>query len=177
MVLSLLIHANISRQLEYVQLFNQDVSPAIEMKMRQTPLTNDGCEVELATCGESIKKVGSTVSLKTLSDRHMIVQNKLFTDKKWKCLKISERKKYMKWARNSKEANLVRKKGKEYLEKVKAAQNLQLEVRAEKKKKKIQRSLKLLEKLKKKGGPVTSDDIQRINDMGTKDLLDQIAYL
>ena len=57
--------------------------------------------MELATRGETIKKVGSTVSLKTISDRDMIVQNKLFSDEKWKSLTITEKRTYLRWARNS----------------------------------------------------------------------------
>ena len=65
------------------------LNPSTEVKLLQAPMTNDGCESELATCGERIKKVGSTVSLKTLSDRHMVVRNKLFVSDKWKTLTLS----------------------------------------------------------------------------------------
>ena len=173
-----MIHDNIRRQLDYMSFFSENIElPNQETRLLQAPMTNDGCESELAPCGETIKKVGSTVSLKSISDRHVIVRNKLFENDKWKSLTLSEKRDYMRWSRNSKEAKLVKEKGKEYLEKVKAAVNLQLDMKAEKKKKKIKRSLELLEKLKKTGGPVTADDIDRMKSMSTKDLLDQIAYL
>ena len=60
---------------------------------------------------------------------------------------------------------------------VKSAQDIQLKVRAEKKEKKVQQSLKLLEVLKNDGGPLTANDIQRLDDMDTRNLLNQIAYL
>ena len=173
-----MIHDNIQRQLGYMSFFDEGLDLKMnETKLLQAPMTNDGCESELATCGGSIKKVGSTVSLATLSDRHVVVRNKLFENNKWKSLTISEKRDYMRWSRISKEAKLVKAKGKEYLQKVKAAVNRQLDVKAQKKKKKIRRCLDLLEKLKKNGGPVTADDIGRLQLMSTVDLLDQVAYL
>ena len=57
-----------------MSFFDEDLSiVSIETKLLQAPMTNDGCESKLATCGERIKKVGSTVSLPTLSDRHIVV--------------------------------------------------------------------------------------------------------
>lgn len=50
-----MIHDNVQRQLDYMGYFNEDVGVAInETKLLQAPMTNDGCESELATCGESI---------------------------------------------------------------------------------------------------------------------------
>ena len=141
-----MIHDNI--QLGYMSFFDEGLDLTMnETKLLQAPMTNDGCESELATCGESIKKVGSTVSLATLSDRHVVVRNKLFENNKWKSLTISKTRDYMRWSRSSKEAKLVKAKGKDYLKKVKAAVNMQLDVKAQKKKKKIRRCLDLLEKV------------------------------
>ena len=114
------IHGNIKRQLEHVHFLKDMESHSIEVKLIQAPMTNDGCKGELATCGESIKKVGSTVSLNTLSDRDSVVRNKLFVSDKWKTLTLQEKRRFLTWARNSKEAKLVREKGREYLEKLKA---------------------------------------------------------
>ena len=58
--------------------------------------------------------------------------------------------KYMKWSRSSKEAKLVKAKGKEYLKKVKAAVNLQLYAKTEKTKKKSKKALDLLQKAEEK---------------------------
>ena len=63
--------------------------------MCQTPLTNDSSEIELATCGETIKKDGSTVSFKTISNHHKIVRNELFSEEKWKSLTITKKKTYL----------------------------------------------------------------------------------
>ena len=66
-----MIHDNIQRQLGYMSFFDEGLDLTMnETKLLQAPMTNDGCESELATCGESIQKVGSTVSLAPLSDRH-----------------------------------------------------------------------------------------------------------
>ena len=172
------IHINVRNQLDYMSLFSENTEiPRREARLLRAPMTNDGCESELATCGETIKKVGSTVSLNSISNRHIVTRNKLFESKKWKDLTLSERRKYMNWSRNSKEAKLVKEKGKEYLKKVKAAVNMQLDAKAVKKERKNARSLELLEKLKKKNGPVTVNDTDRLDVMCTKDLLLQIAYL
>ena len=68
-------------------------------------------------------------------------------------------------------------KEKEYIKKVKAAVNLQLDLKAQKKQKKIKKSLDLLDKLKRTDGQVTESDISRLDSMSTKELLEQIAYL
>ena len=172
------VRTNLQRQLDYMSFFSESIEiPRKETRLLQAPMTNSGCESELATCGERIKKVGSTVSLESVSDRHIISRNKFFEHQKWKSSTLSEKRKYMHWARNSPEAKLVREKGKEYLKKVKAAVEHQLDVKAQKKKNKVKKSLELLEGLKKTGGPVSESDIHRVNAMSTEDLLSQIAFL
>ena len=91
---AVIIHESHLRQLAYMSFFNEVPNLVVtETKLLQAPMTNDGCESKLATCGETIKKVGSTVSLPTLSDRHIVVWNKLFEHEKWKSLTICEKTK------------------------------------------------------------------------------------
>ena len=42
----------------------------------------------------------------------MIVQNKLFSDEKWKSLTITEKRTHLRWARSSREAMFGERKGK-----------------------------------------------------------------
>ena len=83
------IHINVRNQLDYMSLFSENSEiPRREARLLRAPMTNDGCESELATCGETIKKVSSTVSLNSISNRHIITRNKLFESKKWKDLTV-----------------------------------------------------------------------------------------
>ena len=86
-----------------------------EALLKKAPKTNDGCELELATCGKTIKSVGSTVSLKSISDRHIMSRNKPFEYEKLKSLTLVEKRSYLNWSRNSKEAKRQKEKVKKYI--------------------------------------------------------------
>ena len=59
-----------------------------------------------------------------MSDRPMVKGNKYFETEQWKLLSSELKRKEWKTARSSKEAKIVRDMKKEFMEKVKAAENL-----------------------------------------------------
>ena len=66
------------------------------------------------------------------------------------------------WSRSSAQAKRVKAIGKDYMEKVKAAEKI---------------SLKILETVKIHGGPVTENDLEKLDSLSDKQLLAEIAYL
>ena len=124
-----------------------------------------------------IRRVGGTVSIQTLSNRHLVSNNKFFSSEKWKSLSPAEQRQKFHWSRSSEQAKKVKKMGKEYLEKVKAAEKFALKVKAEAKQKKLRRSLKLLETVKTHGGPITEQDLDKLDSLTEKQLIAEIGYL
>ena len=173
------IKQSMERQLSYVQFYNDDndMTQEDKDKLELCPLTNSNCEGEFAQLDNEIERVGGTVSIQTLSNRHLVASNKLFISEKWRSLTPAEQRLKFHWSRSSHQAKKVRTIGKEYMEKVKAAEKVSLKVKAEAKQKKLKRSLKLLETVKVHGGPVTEDDLGKLTSLTDKQLLAEIAYL
>ena len=173
------IKQSVQRQLDYVQFYksSDEMSEEAKQKLELCPLTNSNCEGEFAHLDNDIKRVGGTVSIQTLSNRHLVDSNKLFSSDKWKILTPAEQRLNFHWSRSSKQAKKVREIGKEYLEKVQVAERLSLKAKAEAKQKKLRRSMKLLDVVKSHGGPVSEEDLDKIDTMTDKQLLAEIAYL
>ena len=173
------IKQSMERQLNYVQFYksSEEMTEEAKQKLELCPLTNSNCEGEFAQLDNDIKRVGGTVSMQTLSNRHMVDSNKLFSSDKWKELTPAEQRLKFHWSRSSKQAKRVKEIGKEYLEKVKVAERLSLRAKAEAKQKKLRRSLKFLEMVKMHGGPVTEADLDKLDALADKQLLAEIAYL
>ena len=173
------VKQSMERQLDYVQFYksSENMSEENKQKLELCPLTNSNCEGEFAQLDNDIKRVGGTVSMQTLSNRHLVDSNKLFSSDKWKTMTPAEQRLKFHWSRSSKPAKKVREIGKNYLEKVKIAETLSLKAKSEAKKKKLRRSLKLLEVVKLHGGPVTEEDLDKINLLTDKQLLAEIGYL
>ena len=173
------IKQSVERQLNYVQFYQEDndMTEEDKQKLELCPLTNSNCEGEFAQLDNDIKRVGGTVTIQTLSNRHLVASNKLFSSDKWKKMTPAEQRLKFHWSRSSQQAKKVKMMGKEYLEKVKAAEKLSLKVKAEAKQKKLRRSLKLLETVKVHGGPVTEEDLEQLDSLTDKQLIAEIAYL
>ena len=162
------VKQSMDRQLSYVQFYkSDDMSQEQQRKLELCPLTNSNCEGEFAQLDNAIRRVGGTVSIQTLSNRHLVASNKLFSSDKWRTMTPAQQRLKFHWSRSSAQAKKVKAIGKEYMDKVKAADKISLKLRAEAKQKKLKRSLKLLETVKAHGGPVTEFDL----------ILSEIAYL
>ena len=77
------IKQSIERQLNYVQFYkSDDMTEEAKKKLELCPLTNSNCEGEFAQLDNDIRRVGGTVFIQTLSNRHLVDSNKLFTSEK-----------------------------------------------------------------------------------------------
>ena len=170
------------RQLEYVDFYtegegDEDLSASTEDKLKFAPLTNSGCESQFADLDNSIKKFGGTANVGTLSDKHIIRKNKFFVCEEWKTMDLQERKSKFAWARGSPQAKKVLNMQKEWIEKVSDAKCLALAGKETKKKKKNERSLKLLEKCKQHSGPVTQSTAEMLDDLSDGQLVTEVRYM
>ena len=82
-----------------------------------------------------------------------------------------------KWARNFRQAKKVREIGRTYVDRVRAAKDLSLAEKENKKKTKIAKSLKLLTKCKEWGGPVTEESLEQLTKLDQIQLLTEVRYL
>ena len=172
------IKQSVEKQLSYVQFYKSDDQTDEEKKkIELCPLTNSNCEGEFAELDNDIRRVGGTVSIQTLSNRHLVDKNKYFSSEKWKSLSQAEQRQKFHWSRSSDQAEKATKIGQEYMEKVKAAEKLALRAKAAAKQKKLRRSLKLLESVKLHGGPITEQEIVKLDSLTDKQLLSEIGYL
>ena len=80
----------------------------------------------------------------------------------------AEQRQKFHWSRSSDQAKKAKKIGQEYMEKVKAAEKLALRAIAAAKQKKLRRSLKLLESVKLHGGPITEQEIVKLDTLTDK---------
>ena len=76
------IREALQNQLNYMTWFT--IPEEIKMKMQSARLTNSGCESEFAHLDNDCKVTSGNTSLTTLSNRHIIKRNKLFSHNKWK---------------------------------------------------------------------------------------------
>ena len=175
------------RQLEYVDYYTQDedeeivddtgVSTSATDKLKFAPLTNSGCESQFADLDNSVKKFGGTAKVGSLSNKHVVRKNKLFETEEWKKMNLQEKKSKFAWARGSPQAKRVAQMQNEWIEKVSDAKCLALIGKESKKKKKNQRSLKLLEKCKEHNGPVTQGTTSMLDRLTDAQLVTEVRYL
>ena len=99
----------IERQLAVMSFFQQgDTDPEVAAKRNQTVLTNLGAESEFATADNTLRRLGGSTSLKTVSDKHVVCSNKLYAKERWIQLTEKEKRRKWKWADASPEAKTVR---------------------------------------------------------------------
>lgn len=176
------IRVGIERQLSTRAYYrNEDITPETVRKMNHANvLTNCGCEGHFSDASNMIAgTAGGSSNLQTFSHRHVIAKNKLFETDVWKQMADKEQKAKFKWARHSNPAKQVRQMAKDWLQLTKDAERETISKRAEKKQKKNARSLKLLEKCKTHGGPLTGSDkdLGILETLNEQQLLDEVCYI
>ena len=95
----------------------------------------------------------------------------------FKTLLTTEKVAEWKWARNSEHAKVYKKLASEFLDGVKAAQSLAFHHKKILKEKKAQRTLKLLDKCKVHGGPLTKTSLHLLDSLSLDQLLLEVCYL
>lgn len=150
-------------------------------KMRQANvLTNSGCESHFADLDNMIKSsAGGNSNLETFSQRHVIAKNKYLVSENWMKMSEKEKRSKFRWARSSPQAKLVNEMAKDWLKKVEDSGKDAIQKKSLKKKKKNERSLKLLDQCKVHGGPLSSneEDMKLLDTLMEKQLLLEVSYI
>ena len=172
------IHAGLQHQLAYMKFFSEDsVSEETEKKQNDAPLTNSGCESNFSQLDLECRRGSGQTKLETMSDRHMVKGNRYFDTDQWKQMPAELKQKQWKSSRSSKEAKIVKYMKKEFLEKVKDAESIANKERIRKKQKKNEKCLLLLEQVKLHGGPISMNDLNKLDQLSEKELLSEVRYL
>ena len=146
-------------------------------KMKHAPLTNLGCESEFSKLDHRIKASGGSTSIQTLSRKNMVVSSGILVNSEFECKTTDEWKLKWSWARDSKEVKEVKSLEEDFLAEVRVANKLAIHKKEELKKKKSSKTLAVLERCKKHGGPMTPASLNLLPKLDGKQLLDEISYL
>ena len=155
--------------------FRGEVDSQIKLKMKHAPLTNLGCESRMAQFDNRVKFSGGSAPIETLSDKQIVATNKYLLQSQLDDTQVC--KEEFKWANNSKEAKDVNQLQKEYLEQVKATHNHVLKAKENAKQKKVQRACKLLSQCRQHGGPISLDNIDRLESLDDRQTILEATYL
>ena len=167
------IESALRKQLMMMKFYQDDETKDIP----QTPQTNLGCESEFGSVGNDLKKAGGAVSLQSVSDKHVIARNHLYKKDRWTELSDIQKRKKWKWARGSPQAKKVKEMEKEFRQQIVAVQRLAVKAK-EKKKAVIREKLYTnLEKCKKHGGPLTINDIKKLDTLNYAKTVLEASYL
>ena len=154
------------------------VSKETLAKLKYAPGTNLGCESNFSVLTAMVGKTGGGVSIQTLSCKRVVSQNKFLVRPELLNLPAVERKSWWTWARRSEAAQKARSIEAEMMESIQRMKKLALEVKMQRKKKKIIKVYELLEDLKDHGGPLTPNTIDSLLPcLTSKQLILEISYL
>ena len=170
----------LERQLSTVPFFKQSCSGVEldEEKLKNAPITNLGAESAFASLDNRIAVSGGSASI-TLHSRKTIISTNCFlvnTDFNSKATE-EERRKSWKWARTSNQVEDAKEIESNFLATVQATKKLSLYKKQELKKKRVENTLKTLEKCKLHNGPITVNSIEEVEKLNEKELLTEIKYL
>ena len=170
--------AGLKHQLEYMSFYEDDsIVDEVVNKIDEAPLTNSGCESNFAQFDLECRRGSGQTMLKTISDRHMVKENKYFETDEWKNMSSELKSKQWSFARTSKEAKIVKEMKNKFMDKVKAAEGLANKERVRKKQLKNEKCLKLLDDVKQHGGPLTPSDVDKLKGLTDAQVLIEIKYL
>lgn len=168
----------LKRQLGQVRyLTAETIDEATATKLVNTPLSNLGCESEFAKLDNRLKVCGGTTSIQTLSQKNVVTTNAYLMDSCFDNKSAFEKRQEWKWARTSRQTEIVRKMEKDFIATVKQSKLLALQKKEMLKKKKSEKTLKILTQCKKHGGPISADDLNLLDKLDEKSLLLEISYL
>ena len=173
------VQSALKNQLEYMKFYREEVeddklSDEILVKMDQAPLTNSGCESNFAQLDLECKRGSGQTTLQTMSNRHMVMINRYFESEHWKKMAPELKNKAWKEARSGEQAKIVKDMKKDFLDKVKASESLANQERIKKKQRKNVKCLSVLEDVKKHGGPITTDELDKLEALNDKQILSEV---
>ena len=155
--------------------FRREVDTHTISKMKHAHLTNLGCENRMAQFDKMVKFSGGSAPVSTLSNKQVVATNKYLLQDNLDDPEVC--KEEFKWAKHSKEANIVNELQKQYFEKVKATKNLALKAKEKAKQKKVQRACHLLSQCRQHYGPIALDNIDLLDSLDEKQIILEATYL
>lgn len=169
------ITTGIERQLSSMDYFDDD---ADENELLQfAPLTNLGCESEVAALDVRLKVSGGTTTIQTLSNKTVVKTNKFLEHKDLLDLSPGERALVWRVARTGDDAKLVRALLTDFTSTVAMAHEAMVDKRKTAKRKKALRLVKLIEECKVHGGPVERKSIGILDGLVEKQVLAEMSVL
>ena len=176
------VHESLRNQLNYMKYYREDsesdpISDSVLKKLEQSPLTNSGCESNFAQLDLECRRGSGQTTLQTMSNRNMVKTNQYFNTEAWKQMEKELKNKAWNDARSSEQAKIVRAMQKQFLDKVKASEAVANQEKINKKIKKTEKCLKLLEQIKGHGGPITPNDLNKLENLTESEILNEVRYL
>ena len=169
------ITTSVERQLSSMEYFGDD---ADENDLLQfAPLTNLGCESEVAALDVRLKVSGGTTSIQTLSNKTVVKTNKYLDHKDLLGLSPGERKLVWRAARTGDDALQVHALLRDFTAKVGLAREAMVDRRKGAKKKKALRLVKLIGECKEHGGPVERKTVNIVDGLNEKQVLAEMSVL
>ena len=166
---------NLERQLYKVAYMRGEVDTDTASKMKFAPLTNSGCESRMAELDVRVKYSGGSAPVPTISDKQVVAKNKYLLSDDFDTAEKTED--MFLWAKSSAEAKMANDLQKEFLDQVKEVKVLAVKAKESMKTKKIARTLKILEKIKKHGGPVTADSLNILDSLSEDQIIAEVSFL
>ena len=169
------ITTGIERQLSSMDYFDDDAG---ENELLQfAPLTNLGCEWEVASLDVRLKVSGGTTTIQTLSNKTVVKTNKYLEHKD--LLDLSPGEKALAWriARTGEDAMQVRALLRDFTSTVAMGREAMVDKRKKAKRKKALRLVKLIEACKEHGGPVERKSIGILDALEEKQVLAEMSVL
>lgn len=195
-VIAEIVH-NVKKQLSVMRYFDDDGDN--EMLVSGCPLTNSGCESRNADLDVRLRASGGTTTVQTLSDKAVVKSNAYLEHPGYRpsylpsilphplpslsycadflTLNPSDKALIWRMGRSGEDGKTVRQMLKDFTANVKATKVLGAEARKKKVRNKALRLLKLLEKCKEHGGPVTKKTIKMVDRMSKEEILLEMALL
>ena len=112
-----------------------------------------------------------------MSNRHLIKTNQYFDTDEWKKLAPELKAKAWKDARCGEQAKIVKSMQKEFMDKVRSSGALATQEKIRKKSRKNEKCMKLLEELKQHGGPITPNELDKLENLPYQEILNEVRYL
>ena len=155
----------------------EEIDEQTAKKMELAPLTNSGCESNFSQLDLECRRGSGQTTLQTMSNRHLVKTNQYFDSEEWKQLAPELKVKCWKEARSGEQAKIVKGMQEEFLKKVRAAESLARIHKIKQKIKKNEKCLLLLDQVKLHGGPVSANDVDKLDNLSEADVLAEVRYL
>ena len=165
----------LDRQLGKVAFFQDKFNEETIEKLKHAPLTNSGCESRQAQLDARVRYSGGSAPLQNISNKQTVAVNGYLRSSDFDDLEKAGE--LFKWARTSEEALKVRDMQKEFNAKVELVKFAALKKKENLKRKRFERSLKLHSKCIEHGGPITADNLEKLQELDYKQLVMEVSFI